>query len=219
MANYKCLVLDHDDTVVQSAKTVNYPSYVESLHILRPGMSLSYEEFTVGLFRDDFEHFCSTAFGYTRQELDWHFNFWKSYVRTHKPPVYAGIPELLQRFRKEGGIICMASYSAVENISRDFKENIGFLPDRIYSADLPPEKRKPNPFPLQDIMEYYHLEPQQLLMVDDMRGGLDMANRCGVPFACAGWSHDVQEVADFMRTQSPVYLKTVDDFSRLVFGE
>ena len=31
---YQCLVLDHDDTVVRSAETVNYPAFVEQLHNL-----------------------------------------------------------------------------------------------------------------------------------------------------------------------------------------
>ena len=29
--HYRCLVLDHDDTVVRSAETVNYPALVEKL--------------------------------------------------------------------------------------------------------------------------------------------------------------------------------------------
>ena len=30
MLNYRCLVLDHDDTVVRSEETVNYPSFLEA---------------------------------------------------------------------------------------------------------------------------------------------------------------------------------------------
>ena len=219
MANYRCLVLDHDDTVVQSAKTVNYPSYLEVLHTLRPDVKLTFEQFTLGLFHDDFVGYCTKEFGYSQEELDYHFAQWKQYVRTHVPPVYKGIPEVLQRFHKEGGLICMASHSGDENISRDFMTHIGFLPDKIYSSDLPDDKRKPNPFPLQDIMARYHLKPQELLVVDDMTGGLKMANACGVPFACAGWSHEVKEVADYMKQQTSNYLNTVDDLKKLVFGD
>ena len=35
MLNYRCLVLDHDDTVVRSEETVNYPSFLEALKVLR----------------------------------------------------------------------------------------------------------------------------------------------------------------------------------------
>ena len=34
MLNYRCLVLDHDDTVVRSEETVNYPSFLEALKVL-----------------------------------------------------------------------------------------------------------------------------------------------------------------------------------------
>jgi phosphoglycolate phosphatase/pyrophosphatase PpaX len=37
MLKYKCLVLDHDDTVVQSEATVNYPCFLLALEKFRPG--------------------------------------------------------------------------------------------------------------------------------------------------------------------------------------
>ena len=37
MLKYKCLVLDHDDTVVQSEATINYPFFVYILDQYRPG--------------------------------------------------------------------------------------------------------------------------------------------------------------------------------------
>ena len=46
MLNYRCLVLDHDDTVVRSEETVNYPSFLEALKVLRPGRTITREEFT-----------------------------------------------------------------------------------------------------------------------------------------------------------------------------
>ena len=36
MLKYPCLVLDHDDTVVQSEATVNYPCFCEFLEKMRP---------------------------------------------------------------------------------------------------------------------------------------------------------------------------------------
>ncbi len=35
---YKCLVLDHDDTVVKSTPTIHYPSFIEAMKELRPQM-------------------------------------------------------------------------------------------------------------------------------------------------------------------------------------
>lgn len=86
-------------------------------------------------------------------------------------------------------------------------------PDGIYSWDLPPEKRKPSPYALEDIMNRYHLSPDQLLMVDDMKPGMDMAHACGVAFAAAGWSCGIPEIEKDLRQKSEFYLKTVDESS------
>ena len=45
MLRFKCLVLDHDNTVVQSEKTVSYPCFVETMQKFRPEVVLSYETF------------------------------------------------------------------------------------------------------------------------------------------------------------------------------
>ena len=42
---YKCLVLDHDDTIVNSTATIHYPAFIESLKILRPHLTLTLEEY------------------------------------------------------------------------------------------------------------------------------------------------------------------------------
>ncbi len=217
MVNYRCLVLDHDDTVVQSASAINYPAFVEILHDLRPGRTVTFDEFTLGCFYKNFSGFCLEDMGYSQKELSLHYRRWKEYVRTHIPPVYEGFYDLLHRFRRKGGIICVCSHSSDENISRDYLHHFGFLPDHIYSYDLPQELQKPSPFALQDIMERHHLEPKDLLVVDDMKAGFDMASSCSVPFACAGWSHKLPEIADFMKACTPVYLHRVEELYQLVF--
>lgn len=218
MLKYRCLVLDHDDTVVQSARTVNYPAMVEALRTERPGREVSYEEFTLGCFHKTFTGMCREDLQYTDRELDDHYRFWKSYVRSHIPPVYEGLKELLMRYRAEGGLLCVSSHSGDENIIRDYRQHFGFLPDQIYSADLPLHLNKPDPYALQEIMRIYGLQPQELLMVDDMKPGYDMASTCGVPFACAGWSHDIAEIREFMKKNSNFYLNSVKELELLVFG-
>ena len=39
---YKCLVLDHDDTVVNSSYTIHYPSFIEYLKDYRPHLVSNY---------------------------------------------------------------------------------------------------------------------------------------------------------------------------------
>lgn len=215
--NYRCLVLDHDDTVVRSAETVNYPALLEALKVLRPNLNISFHDFHVGCFRQDFAALCRDVFRFTPEESAKQFEIWKDYVRSHVPPFYAGMDALLRRFRDEGGIIVVSSHSAVENITRDYMAQLGFAPDAIFGWELGEELRKPAPYALTETMRRYGLRPEEMLMVDDLKTGMLMAQSCGVPFACAGWSHTIPEIADYMRDASPVYLRTPEELGRLVF--
>lgn len=217
MLRFPCLVLDHDDTVVQSTPTINYPSFVESLRVLRPGVTVTLEQFLRWSYDPGFFPLCTDILGMDEEELDLQVSHWRSYVRTHRPLPYPGFRALLHRQRAEGGLICVSSHSADENILRDYRESFSLEPDRIYSCDLPAEARKPAPYALLDIMERYDLRPNQLLMVDDMKPGCDMAKRCGVPFAAAGWSNQLPEIAEDLRRQSDYYLETVEELSHLLF--
>lgn len=218
MARYRCLVLDHDDTVVRSAETVNYPALVENLRLTYPERIVSFAEFNRLCFEHGYAGMCRTALHLTEEEIDAGFECWKVYVRTHIPPAYEGFDTLLHRFRREGGLICVSSHSSVENILRDYERNFGFQPDAVYAWELGEARRKPNPYSLQDIMQRFSLRPEELLMVDDMKGGYDMARACGVPFACAGWSHNDPVIIDFMRQNSEIYFETVSAFESFLFG-
>ena len=50
MGKYPCLVLDHDDTLVQSESTVNYPAFLKALEVLRPGQTVSLRDFSLWTF-------------------------------------------------------------------------------------------------------------------------------------------------------------------------
>ena len=147
------------------------------------------------------------------------FDFWKSYVRTHIPPAYDGIGKLLRRFHESGGLICVSSHSGEENIKRDYAQNFGFLPHGIYAWELGESLRKPHPYTLEHIMEKFHLRPDEILMIDDMPSGRDMATACGVPFACAGWSHESEVIRQDMKATSALYFETVAELYAYLFGD
>ncbi len=42
---YKCLILDRDDTIVDSTRTVNFPAFLDSLSKLRPGVTMTCDEY------------------------------------------------------------------------------------------------------------------------------------------------------------------------------
>lgn len=188
MLKYPCLILDHDDTVVQSETTINYPYFCYILDQFRPGTKITLEEYIKGCFSPGFAGMCREQYGFTEQELIDEYNGWMDYVRTHIPAPYSGIERIIRRQKEEGGMLCVVSHSSAENITRDYLAHFGTLPDRIYGWDLPEHQRKPSPYPLLHIMETYHLTPEQLLVVDDLKPAWQMAHSVGVPIAFAAWS-------------------------------
>ena len=69
MLKYPCLVLDHDDTVVQSETTINYPFFCYILDQFRPGQTITQEEYTNGCFNPGFAQMCKDRYRFTDQEL------------------------------------------------------------------------------------------------------------------------------------------------------
>lgn len=196
---FPCLVLDHDDTVVASEETVNYPCFVQVLNRFRPGAFMERDEFTWWCFQYGFSEFLKKKFQFTEQELAAEFQMWLDYARTRIPPAYPGIRELIRTQKAQGGYVCVASHSGRYNILRDYETHFGITPDLIFSWEDPPQQRKPNPYPLTQIMEQFRLKPEQLLMVDDLKPGFDMARAVGVPFAYAGWGRtNVPQITQFM---------------------
>lgn len=188
MLQYPCLVLDHDDTVVQSERDVNFPFFQYILNEFRPGTHVTLQEYTDGCYHLGFADMCRKRFGFSEQELVDEYEGWKVYIRTHIPAPFPGIERVIRRQRELGGKICVVSHSCEENITRDYQTHFGILPDDIFGWDLPEEHRKPSSYPLEQIMEKYGFAPRELLVVDDMKPAFDMASRAGVPIAFAAWS-------------------------------
>lgn len=215
---YRCLVLDHDDTVVNSTATVHYPCFVEYMEKYQPGVHLTLEEY----FRYNFDPGVIPMFteicGLTLEEMYHEEAYWKEYVKHHVPRAYPGIREILTEFRSRGGFIAVVSHSFSEYILRDYRENSLPLPDQVYGWEYPPEQRKPSPWPLYRIMESLNLPPEQLLVVDDLKPGYDMARAAGVPFAGAGWANDIPEIEAFMRKNCDRYFKTVTAWRDYLFS-
>ena len=120
MLKYPCLVLDHDDTVVQSEATVNYPFFVEFLKEYRPGQTITMREYINGCFCPGYVDMCKQRFRFTDEELLIEYKGWKEYIRSHIPDVYEGIGRIIRRQKEEGGLVCVVSQSSQENIARDY---------------------------------------------------------------------------------------------------
>ena len=216
---YPCLVLDHDDTVVASEIAVNYPCFLEGLKQFRPGEYMDHPEFVRWCFQYEFADFLRIRYGFTPAEAAEEYEMWKEYAKTHIPPVCEGIKEIILEQKRRGGLVCVASLSSRETILRDYGLHIGIRPDMIFSSDDPREIRKPGTYPLEKIMETYALSPAQLLVVDDLKTGLEMAKSAGVPIAAALWCRqDAPEIIDYMTERCDFAFHTTKELYDFLFG-
>ena len=213
---YKCLVLDHDDTVVNSTATIHYPSFLAYLRRVRPGLHYTLEEYFDRNFDPGVLAFFGGELGFSEQEMAEEFRFWQEYVKTRVPEAYPGIREILERHRAAGGLIAVISHSISDNIRRDYRENSLPEPDAIYGWELAEEQRKPHPWPMQNLMLRFGLRPEEILMVDDLKPGYDMCRACGVPLAAAGWANVVPQIVTFMRRNCDFYFKTVQELNEFL---
>ena len=210
---YKCLVFDHDDTVVNSTATIHHPCFQAFLREFYPGETMGLEEYFLVNFAPGFVPMCRERYGMTDEDLAAETRYWQRYVREHVPVAYSGLREIMERQKAAGGLICVVSHSFDYNIRRDWAANALPEPDAVYGWERPERERKPWPFPLEQIMARFSLAPSELLMIDDLKPGYDMARAAGVDFAAVGWANDIAPIERFMRENSPLYFKTVPELA------
>lgn len=219
MLKYKCLVLDHDDTVVQTEKTIGYPYFRDYVERIRPGMTLSFAEYVHDCNNMVFADMCRARWNMTEEELTEEYLGWKDYSRKNIPEVCPGIGDVIRRQKEMGGLVCVSSLSTREIIERDFLHHFGFLPDAIYDYDLPVHQRKPNTYALTDLLERFQLKPQDILMVDDMKLGWQMAKAVGADTAFAGWSKtDFPALMEEMQGICDYSFHCAKDLEKFLFG-
>ena len=218
MLKYKCLVLDHDDTVVQSMKTLSYPFFLIELEQFRPCETITMEDFILDCHKIGFADLCRERFHFTEDELKLEHKQWMEYILQNIPDPYPGIEPIIRRQKEEGGIICVVSHSSEANITRDYAAHFGIQPDAIYGWDLEPHQRKPNPWPLENIMERFQLKAEEILVVDDMKLACAMAEPLGVKVCYAGWSGmGVESITAEMKSLCAYSFDSTENLEKFLF--
>lgn len=219
MMKFKCLVLDHDDTAVSSTPSIHYPAFVKILEMIRPGTHYSQEEFLTRSFDPGLAKFYRDELGFTDEEMKLEFEIWHGFVGSVIPSFFPGMPEVIRRQKAEGGLVCVVSHSFPVYIRRDYEAAGLPVPDLIYGWDDDREKCKPSTYPMREIMRITGLSPRDILMVDDLKPGLDMAHGCGVDFAACGWGYEIPSIRELMKKNADYFLNTVSELSELLFPE
>lgn len=214
---YKCLVLDHDDTVVNSSQSIHYPAFLDTLRTLRPNTeALSFEDFNHHCFVYGFYHLCKERYSFTNEEMEIEYRIWKSHTQAKQADPFEGFREILHKFKMNGGKIVVVSYSESTEIKRDYLDHFGFEPDLIFAHDHGKDKLKPNPYPILETIKIFEIDTKEILVIDDMPVGYEMAENANVEFIWAQWAYFDQRLNDLILRTNKTSLRTLNDLYEIL---
>jgi beta-phosphoglucomutase-like phosphatase (HAD superfamily) len=217
---YPCLVVDHDDTSVMSTPSLHYPAHVEALRRLRPGREpISLEGWLSKNFDPGLMEYLGGELGFDEEELRLNYHIWREFTTSRVPEFFPGLLDIYAEFERRGGKLVVISHSEVELIERDYRAAGLLMPDLIFGWTEEPERRKPSPYPLLETMRLLGFGKEEILVLDDLKPGADMAAVVGVDFAAACWGHSIPKIRDSMRGLARYFLERVEELRTLLFGE
>ncbi len=217
---YTCLIIDHDDTAVDSTRRVHYPAHLRSMEVLRPGVppididTWFQKNCDPGILR-----FLVDELGLTPEEMAVETRIWREFTARGAPHFYPGFLTALAAYKADGGRVVVVSHSETNVILEHYRgaaNGHGVVPDLVFGWDTEPEKRKPYAYPVEETIRLLALQKRDVLVVDDLRPGVDMAMAAGVDAAAAGWGHDVPAIRDFMKRSCVAYFATVAEFAEFI---
>ncbi|HTP59152.1 MAG TPA: HAD hydrolase-like protein [Spirochaetia bacterium] len=208
-----CLLIDHDDTAVDSMSAVHYPAHLEALATLRPGRAApTKEQFLLYNFHGIMNYMVGEL-ALNEAELMLEFQIWRRWTTSRVPPFFPGFLDVLEEYRGRGGKVVVISHSEKDVIEGHYRaaKDPPFIPDLVFGWDHDANHRKPSPWPVQEALRLLGFAPNQALILDDLKPGVLMSHATGVPAAGAGWSHRVPEIETYMRANTVAYFSRIED--------
>jgi phosphoglycolate phosphatase/pyrophosphatase PpaX len=217
---YRCLILDHDDTAVDSTRGVHHPAHIRSMQVLRP------DERVVDLetwFRKNFDpgitSYLMDELGFSEAEMEVENSIWREFSQNGRSQFFPGFLEALARYQECGGCFVVASHSEEDVIRAHYRAGANgatVQPELVFGWDLGPEKRKPKPYAVLETLRRLGLRRDEVLVVDDLKPGIDMARAARVDAAAAGWCHNISEIREFMSRECVATFETVEEFAQYI---
>ncbi len=187
------------------------------MEVLRPGVTpVDLDGWFVKNFDPGIMAFLVLELGMTPEELAVEHRIWRQHTTVATPQFYPGFLDALAAFRQRGGLVTVVSHSESDVIRRHYQEAGHPEPDLVFGWDMEPQHRKPSPWAVHEIMQRLQLDAREILVVDDLRPGIQMAHAAGVNAAAAGWAHDIPVIRDWMRKACVAYFATVDEFAEFI---
>lgn len=224
---FRCLIVDHDDTAVDSTREIHYPAHLEVMRLLRPAARpVGIDEWYTKNFHPGIMAYLTDELRLNEDELAEEFRIWQEYTSTRIPDFFPGFLDLLEEFRSRGGRIAVVSHSERHIIERDYRAasqrrqsgNL-MMPDLIFGWDHNEELRKPSPWPVEQALRAFGCAKDEALIVDDLKPAVLMGQASGVSVAAAGWSHSIPKIRDYMRKNCVAYFDSVGEFRQFVLEE
>jgi beta-phosphoglucomutase-like phosphatase (HAD superfamily) len=213
-------VIDHDDTAVDSTRRVHYPAHVRSMEVLRPGSPpIDLDTWFAKNCDPGIMGFLVEELGLTPDELAVENDIWREFTARETPRFYPGFLEALADYKAHGGRVVVVSHSESRVIRNHYEAangGRGVVPDLVFGWELGADRRKPSPYPVLETIRRLGLDPRDLLVVDDLKPGVVMAQAAGVDAAAAGWAHDIPSIREFMTGACVAYLATVPEFAEFI---
>jgi beta-phosphoglucomutase-like phosphatase (HAD superfamily) len=222
---YKCLMIDHDDTSVDSTPSIHHPAHIEQMKQLgRSHQALKLEDWFKVNFHPGLVNYLNDTLTLTEEESKLCYRVWREFTsKGVHPPFFPGILDLLERFKNNGGVIIVVSHSEPDIIRNHYKqqtEHPGLMPDRIFGWNGNPKENKPEIWPVTETIKQFVLKKEEILVIDDLKPGITMASDSGVDSAGVGWSqsHQIPEIKADLSGICTYYFEKVEDLDKLIFS-
>ncbi len=217
---FKCIIIDHDDTAVNSTARIHYPAHLEVLSRMRPGTPpITLDEWFLKNFHPGIMEYLKNELGMSSEDLEAEYRIWRTFTTARVPDFYPGFVEALIEYRNRGGKIAVVSHSEKNLIERDYRSlgpKKSFMPDIIHGWDYDEKKRKPNPYPVLEILKAFNIKTGHALILDDLKPGVLMAKAAGIHATAAGWSHRIPMIREYMQAHCIAYFQTVKEFADFI---
>jgi beta-phosphoglucomutase-like phosphatase (HAD superfamily) len=205
---------------VDGTRRVHYPAHLRVMEVLRPELPpIDLDTWFAKNFDPGIMSFLVDELQLTPKELALEHTIWREFTAREIPHFYPGFLEALVAYKAQGGLVVVVSHSeshVIEGHYNGAANGHGVVPDLVFGWDLEPDKRKPSPFPVHETIRQLRVSPREVLVVDDLKPGVDMANAAGVDAAAAGWSHNIPSIREFMTRSCVAYFDTVSEFAEFI---
>ncbi len=178
-SRYQLLIFDWDGTLMDSAgKIVHcFQAAMQDLGLpMRDAEHIS-QQIGLGLAEAAAQLYPEDSMAQHKLLTDrYRHHFFNSDI---KPPLYAGINELIPNLKQQGYTLAVATGKSRRGLERSFQE-AGLKAYFSASRSAEETRSKPDPLMLMELMQEFNMPAEKTLMIGDTSFDMDMGNAAGV---------------------------------------